>query len=407
LLGYYSVWPFFLEIAILMAIVSTPLFRAANSPPIPASNRVETLDGLRGFLALSVFFHHAAVYQQYLHYGIWGNPPSQFHTLLAQRGVAMFFMITGYLFYSQLLRAKGRPDWSRLYIGRIARILPLYWFAAALVLIGVGIHTGWHLQIPLSRLLGQIAKWSAGGAFQEAPVNGDVYTSHISAYVTWTLQYEWFFYLSLLVLAIPARWRWSGLLMPPVLLCLTILHEEIAAQPTKPWICVSLFLVGMSTAAFTFAKPDLVARGTLASLTVVGLLALPFTIFSARYSALPVLVLGAAFLLIGSGADVFGILRTGPAKRLGNISYGIYLLQGPVFAAASAFETVRALDVGSPIGHWTVAMLEAIVLVSLATCTHRFIERPGIDLGRRLANHFTFTNVGTFVSRRKLLGLGS
>ena len=75
LLGYYSVWPFFLEIGILMAIVSTPLFRAADSPPITASTRVESFDGLRGFLALSVFFHHSAVYQQYLHYGIWGNHP--------------------------------------------------------------------------------------------------------------------------------------------------------------------------------------------------------------------------------------------------------------------------------------------------------------------------------------------
>jgi peptidoglycan/LPS O-acetylase OafA/YrhL len=118
-------------------------------------------------------------------------------------------------------------------------------------------------------------------------------------------------------------------------------------------------------------------------------------------------VLGAAFLLIGSGADVFGILRTRPARRLGNISYGIYLLQGPVFAAASAIEAVRALDVGSPIGHWTVAMLEAIVLVSLATCTHRFIERPGIDLGRRLTSNFAFADVATSVSRRKLLDLSS
>jgi peptidoglycan/LPS O-acetylase OafA/YrhL len=318
----------------------------------------------------------------------------------------MFFMITGYLFYSQLLRAKGRPDWSRLYIGRIARILPLYWFAAALILIGVGLYTGWHLHIPVLRLVGQVAKWSAGGAFQEAPVNGDIYTSQISAYVTWTLQYEWFFYLSLLVLAIPARSRWSGLLMPPVLLCLAILHEEIAAQPSKPWTCFSLFLVGMSAAAFTYAKPDLVVRGIMASLTVVGLLALPFVIFSVRYSALPVLVLGVGFLLIGSGADVFGILRTGPAKRLGNVSYGIYLLQGPVLAAGSAIETVRALDVWSPIGHWTVALLEAIVLVSLATCTHRFIERPGIDLGRRLATYFASTDSLTFVSRRKFLNLG-
>jgi peptidoglycan/LPS O-acetylase OafA/YrhL len=58
----------------------------------------------------------------------------------------MFFMITGYLFYSQLLKQKGRPNWKKLYIGRIFRIIPLYWFAVALVVFGVAIHTNWRPQ---------------------------------------------------------------------------------------------------------------------------------------------------------------------------------------------------------------------------------------------------------------------
>ena len=75
MIDYYSVWPFFLEIGLLLALVATPVFRTADSPPIPTDNRIETLDGLRGFLALSVFFHHAAVYQQYLRYHVWCLPP--------------------------------------------------------------------------------------------------------------------------------------------------------------------------------------------------------------------------------------------------------------------------------------------------------------------------------------------
>jgi peptidoglycan/LPS O-acetylase OafA/YrhL len=50
---------------------------------------------------------------------------------------------------------------------------------------------------------------------------------------------------------------------------------------------------------------------------------------------------------------------------------------------------MRTLDLSSPIGHWTVSLIEAVALLSLATLTHRFIERPGIDLGRRLVSGYS------------------
>jgi peptidoglycan/LPS O-acetylase OafA/YrhL len=183
----------------------------------------------------------------------------------------------------------------------------------------------------------------------------------------------------LIVLAIPTRWRWTGLVMPPVLLASVVIHESFA-QSTKPWMCAALFLIGMSTAAFREAMPDLVFRGMPASLIVAALLIFTFL----NPPAFPILILGGAFLLIASGADLFGLLRTRPARRLGNVSYGIYLLQGPVLAAAAAIGSVRALDLWSPLGHWTVTLLEAIALISVATCAHVWIERPGIDFGRRL-----------------------
>jgi peptidoglycan/LPS O-acetylase OafA/YrhL len=385
LLGYYSVWPFFIEIGVVLAIAATPLFRAADSPPIPVSGRIENFDGLRGFLALSVFFHHTAVYHQYLAHWIWAFPPSRFYSLLGGAGVSMFFMITGYLFYSQVLKAKGRPDWKKLYVGRIFRILPLYWFSVALVLIGVGIHTGWHLNVPRHTLLLQIARWSAGGVFEESWINAYVNTSRITLFVTWTLRYEWFFYVSLLALAIPARRRWSGLLLPPVLLASVMIVGVIfSAKMERPLICVALFLVGMSTAALKTAKPQLRLHRNFTSVFVILLLVLTFVTCAEIYKPLPVLMLGAAFLLIGFGADLFGLLTSFPARRMGNISYGIYLLQGPVFAVFSANRSIRALDLWSPIGHFSVSLLEAIALVTLSTLTHRWIERPGIDLGRRL-----------------------
>jgi peptidoglycan/LPS O-acetylase OafA/YrhL len=252
--------------------------------------------------------------------------------------------------------------------------------------LGVAVHTNWHLNVSPFQFFLEIVRWSLGAVFPEAPINASDFTYRITLYVTWTLRYEWFFYLSLLALAIPARWRWSGLPFPPIFLCLALLHEVFAANPPTPWICVALFLIGMSTAALRYAKPNLKLQGIPASLAAVALIILAFFTPQYIFRPIPELLLGAAFLLIGCGTDLFGLLSTFPARRLGNISFGIYLLQGAVFAGASSFTFMRSLDLSSPIGHWTVSLIEAVALVSLATLTHRFIERPGIDLGRRLVS---------------------
>ena len=41
-------------------------------------------------------------------------PPSVFYTNIGKAGVTVFFMITGYLFWTQILRAEGRPDFLKL-----------------------------------------------------------------------------------------------------------------------------------------------------------------------------------------------------------------------------------------------------------------------------------------------------
>jgi peptidoglycan/LPS O-acetylase OafA/YrhL len=173
------------------------------------------------------------------------------------------------------------------------------------------------------------------------------------------LQIEWVFCLSLLVLAIPARWRWSGLLVPPGLLGLVILHEALAPRPTRLWLCAAMLLAGMSIAGFRTLVPNLRLTRWQASL-------------------------GTAFLLLVLGADPFGLFSSGPARRLGNISYGIYLLQGPVFAVAFANHRIRGIELGSPLGHFAVSTAGAIMLVILATFAHRVIEKPGVEFGRQL-----------------------
>ena len=131
----FAVWPYFLLVFVVsIACGLLPPFKLVDDARAAAGMRTETLDGLRGFLALSVFVHHFVITHRYLQSGIWDYPPSAFYTLLGQVGFGGFFMITGFLFWGKLLDARGRPDWWTLYLGRVFRIGPMYVVVVVLML---------------------------------------------------------------------------------------------------------------------------------------------------------------------------------------------------------------------------------------------------------------------------------
>ena len=97
------------------------------------SGRYGTLDGLRGYLALSVVFHHYVITWYWKVGGSWGRPPEDYFQNYGKIGVAIFFMITGFLFISKVMGSAGKLNWFMLYESRIFRIFPLYIFAVAII----------------------------------------------------------------------------------------------------------------------------------------------------------------------------------------------------------------------------------------------------------------------------------
>jgi peptidoglycan/LPS O-acetylase OafA/YrhL len=382
-MGFYSIWPYFAGMAVILLFASTPLLNWADTPPKAVPARVRTMDGLRGFLALGVVFHHAAVYHQYLQTGRWHLPPTRFYADLGQIGVAMFFMVTGYLFWTQMLKAEGKLNLPKLYLGRIFRIVPLYLFLVVVVLLIVCVLTQWRLREPPLALVKHVSIWLAGGVLMGGDVNGYTGTGLISAYVTWSLQYEWMFYASLLVTSFVARKSILGAVLPVA--GLLVAAPLLQFHPnTIPLAAALMFCVGMTTASAKSvfaAKPIKIPQWAL-STGVIGCLALVLLLCDDVYSTLPILMLGVAFALVVFDATVFGLLLTRPAKRLGDISYSIYLLQGPVLFLLFAPPSVRSLVTESAWVHWTVVMLAMLALVMLSTITHALIERPGIQAGQ-------------------------
>ncbi len=386
-MGFYASLPYLLTMALLLGLASTPLLRLADTPPSDVPARVSTIDGLRGLLALAVFFHHSAIWHQYLLTGEWRLPPSRFYANLGPAGVSMFFMITGYLFWSQMLKAKGRPNFLKLYVGRLFRIVPLYLVLALIVLGVVGFATHWRLNQSPWALSIDVARSLAGGVMTfPHEINAYPETWLVSAGVTWSLRYEWMFYASLIVTAFFARTRLGGLLLPLIGLIAAIGLSLFGRDPFGAAL-ILLFSIGMIAAAVQ--KPLASALQGIPqwalSAGALGAVTLALTGFDGVYGVAPEFLLGVGFLLIVSGTTVFGLLLTRPARRLGDISYGIYLLQGPVLLLAFSLPWLKAASAVSPAVHWGLVAVAGATLTVFATFTHSLVERPGIQAGRRVA----------------------
>jgi peptidoglycan/LPS O-acetylase OafA/YrhL len=379
-------WFYFLLLAAVLALVRVPAFAFLDEKSVAAA-RHSPLDGLRGLLAFSVFAFHVVVTWRYTSTGIWEPPSSAFYSLLGPLGVSAFFMITGFLFWGKLLRTQGRPGWRTLYIGRLLRIGPMYLFVVLGMLAIVAVRTGFELRDSPADLLAATSQWLALGMINTQPDLNGYPATHVLAGVTWTLFYEWVFYASLLFVAPFARGRHHlGFVVGALGACLvmkTLLGSSAAGF-------AALFLVGMTVASLLHARvgPQFTDNPAstlgLAAVGAIFLAPLSGTGFSG-YGTAAALLLGVFFYMVCRGATLFGLLTSSAARRFGAISYSLYLLQGLVLTLVFGIAPVRTFALASTGRYWLVGLLCALLLTICASLTYRWIEQPGIALGRRLA----------------------
>jgi peptidoglycan/LPS O-acetylase OafA/YrhL len=386
---FNSAWPFFVCMALVYFLASTPLFAIIDPPLAPQKTlRVSNIDGVRGFLAFGVFFGHATLYHEFLLGGVWGAGSTFFYSLLAQGAVSIFFMITGYLFWGRMIEHSGRPNWLHLYIGRVFRIGPLYLFAVLMMVLIVAVRTGFTLNVPLSELAVQILRWSTLGFFGGGPdINSYQHTGLLVAGVFWTLALEWKFYLSLLLISVATKSRVTHLpfSIAVFIVCIIKLLVKPSNGEATLTVCIALFAAGMVCASLEKLKLLLPVRLIVGSVLALGLLIVLGFTSEGTYSPLPIIILAAFFFLLVSGADIFGVLSSGPARRLGNVSYGIYILQGLVLTVILSNDATRNFALSSPIRHWIMVLICALLLFVISAATHLKIERTGMELGKRVA----------------------
>lgn len=358
--------------------------------------RIE-IDGLRAFAILPVVLSHA-----------WGGIFSGGYV-----GVDIFFVISGYLITSTIIKDHGGAGFSLLafYERRIRRILPAL-FAVLLVSLAVGLF----LLAPVDyAILGRevfaaclfvsnMLYFRQAGYFDPG---GDLKP----LLHTWSLAVEEQFYLAFPILLAFLLRRYgmlrsaktmavlAGLSFALCVACASIAPTfNYFSAATRAWE----LLIG---AAIALAPPNFGTRQRLKeALALLGLALILLPVFlydeSTPFPGIAALppVLGSCLILAAAQhTRIGGWLSIPPLRAIGLISYSLYLWHWPVlvFWRFAKLDTLTSLD----------CVLAVVVSFVAAALSYRFVERPFRDRKRiKRRGIFLFGVIGSLALA--LLGAG-
>lgn len=356
------------------------------SPPASTDARLRHIDALRAIAALLVVWRHVADAFVGLRVGADGRWLASVGASIdaGRIGVVAFFLISGYVIPFSIHPERPAAIGTFL-IKRFFRIYPAYW-----------------LSIPLGAFA-TCWLWGRPFGLREFLVNltllQDFFGVTAAEGLYWTLLVEWAFYLLCVVLLLC-----GSLGRPRHLLAVSIAFTLVYSIEMLVRWWSGATVIG-SPAAFTLLNLSLMLAGTLYRIVIdearsddrvvrtglYGLLlwqlvALPVgAVYAIGWEHNATIPYALGLLLFIAGASVVRI-RSRPTDWLGRVSYSIYLFHPVVFMVMlwcllrlPAESTLRAQHLGVYI------VANMAITVVLATLVHRWVERPGMQLGRRVA----------------------
>lgn len=349
-----------------------------------STNRLSTLDGLRAFLSFGVVACHVGTFYYLLKGQPWGNHPNPYYREAGAASVRLFFMITGFLFWSRAIRDPIKLRARTLFVNRFFRVMPLYFGICIVILVLSITHSNAEFQDSAGSLLRQIGLLLVPGLKTDGTINGFEYTEYLRQ--AWTLKWELFYYLCLPLIAAFAGSPIRFSILSVLAIAFTLLAHRYLTSQADLSITVN-FLVGMATAHLVDRFPSFPwAKSKMSSLAlfVIFLIAPIVTVNISNY--IGNLLYVALFILAVYGGSGFGILTLKSSRILGEVSYSTYLLHMLVLVPSSGFiahnlpSTLFNENV-----YWVAMLPTTIAIYGLSILTFRYVERPAITFARRLA----------------------
>jgi peptidoglycan/LPS O-acetylase OafA/YrhL len=346
--------------------------------------RYETIDGIRGFLAIGVFIHHSSIWFQYLHINSWEAPKSNLYNHLGQTSVSFFFMITSFLFVTKLLNTNNQKiDWNTLFISRFFRLVPMYIVSIVSLVVIVFIISNWKLNISFIQLIKELLDWGTFTFFYAPSINNIPLTSIINAGVVWSLPYEWLFYFSLPIISIIILKKNTSKLYMIISVIFILVFFKIHGLNSHHL----LSFVGGAISPFIirYSSKNINYNSQIFSFLILLSLA-SIILFNTSNNYICKLIIIIAFNLIALGNDIFGILKSSTLKFLGEISYSTYLIHGIIIFIVMYF--YFHLEEAKKMSPWefciTIFIITPIVVLTSFLC-YKSIEKPSMKYSKKIS----------------------
>jgi peptidoglycan/LPS O-acetylase OafA/YrhL len=359
---------------------------------LPGAQHVPELDGIRGLAILLVLVWHYAVDQT------WGSWIARVG-MLTWSGVDLFFVLSGFLLGSILIRYRGGERfYAAFYARRACRIVPLYALLLLLYVLSAAslrdpANPGHAWLFGNAMPLWTYATFTQNLAMAFANTSG----AHFLG-ITWSLAVEEQFYLvlPLLIAFAPLRalpWLLAALIVIAPLLRVVAAAHDVDAFVLMPARMDSL-LGGVLLACLlseASTRRWLEARSRFLK-WLLAIFLLGLAILTLERRALGVLdhtwlaglytVLVAIAVVDRSGA-IPRSLRVRWLAGLGVISYGVYLFHQAVSGLLHSAVFARPPRIDS-MASAALTLLALAITVTLALAARRLVEAPIIAFGQRV-----------------------
>ena len=343
------------------------------------------ITGLRGFLALSVFFHHAIhsgfVFNYSFEFGPWRLLDSNFFNLIGQLSVVLFFSITGFLFWRKAIASGGKINFIKLILSRSKRIFPAYLFACLSVLIIIAFQSNAKVNVSFLDLSKQIFLFISSFGSAYPSVINNFNHEIIGSGAFWTLRYEWKFYILLPLIALALRNKTVFKVFLSALgvyVFFRVIHNFNSVPHSL------FFLPGMISAHLYSNKHTYTTLKNMNFLPYILVLSLIliFITCSTAYSYPCLFFMTLIFIVIPfikPGSFIFKILTLRSVLIAGTVSYSTYILHSMVLAIGYlGLIHYDAISSFSDAYFLLFVFFSSLGLVTISLLSYRFIEYPFI-----------------------------